>query len=116
MEEIYNLHVSLIKEGSDAPLTGKNFKVKFYDKDLLEDEILGSSPLDQNGHAVISVTAKKFRSKDSPLEKHPDVYFKVFDADQEIYKSPVIQDVKLKKVSEFDSVTGMQYNLGTFLL
>ncbi len=116
MEQIFNLHVNFQKKGTDSPLTGNDYSVRFFDKDLVEDDFLGTSLLDEEGHATIYLTQSKFRSKDSPLEQYPDIYFKVYRNGEEIFKSPVVVNIQLKKVSEFDMSTGTHFNLGTFLI
>ena len=116
MEQIYNIHVHLKKKGSDLPLSGENYKVIFYDQDVLEDDMLGSSPVDVKGHAEIAITKSRFRSKDSPMEKFPDIYFKVLDNESEVYKSPVVKDLQLKKMSDFDISEGTHFSLGMFLI
>jgi hypothetical protein len=82
----------------------------------MEDDFLGSSDIDEKGHVEISLTEANFKSKDSPPEKYPDIYFIIYRNNEEIYKSTVIKDLHLKKVSDFDSSKEMHYHLGTFLI
>ncbi len=57
-----------------------NFKVFAYDKDLLNDDFLGSSNTSKSGVFEILFDLNDF----SPVifDRRPDVYFKVFDGDQ----------------------------------
>lgn len=61
-----------------SPLPG--LFVKSYDKDLLFDDLLGSAITDDRGRFDIVCELSDFRDF---FELRPDIYFKVFDSDQE---------------------------------
>lgn len=90
--------------------------MKFYDKDLLKDDFLGSSSLDDNGHAIISISRSDYRSKDSPLEKYPDIYFELYKNKELIYKSIVFKNLHLEEARDFPLSSAKNCNLGTFII
>lgn len=114
MEDIIGIHVKLRQATNKEPITGGEYSVKFFDKDLLIDDYLGISTLDDFGHAIISITRKDFRSNDSPLEKHPDIYFELCKYDSVIYKSPVLKNVSVEEREDFPASGGLNCNLGTY--
>ncbi len=116
MQEIVRLHAQLLIKGSDLPLTGKEYRVKFYDEDIWEDDYLGESTLDDNGHAILPITQKSFKSKDSPFEENPDIYFTLEKYGQVIYKSKVFKNLDLKEAGDYPVSGGHHIKLGTFLV
>lgn len=116
MEEYIQLHVHLVRRVKNIPLKGDDYQVCFYDDDLLSDDLLGESDLDDLGHAFVSVSRKDYRSKDSPFEKYPDVYFTVKKKGAVIFKSPVIKNLKIEEAADFPVSQGLHCDLGTFLI
>lgn len=116
MDEVILIHVSLIKKGSNEPITGDEYRVEFYDQDFIKDDFLGESDLDANGHALVPITRKNFVSLDSPLEKYPDIYFKVFKNGKKVYKSAVFQNLHLQEAMDYPTTGGLHFNLGTFVV
>lgn len=117
MEEIVNLHVRLHSgDNGGEPLTGPNYKVRFYDRDLMQDDFLGESTLDAQGHAIVSIVKSDYRSGDSPLERYPDVYFRVMENDRVVYKSEVFKDLDVAEASDFAASEGRNLDLGTFII
>lgn len=96
------------------PFTGMAVHVKLYDQDIVSDDYLGGIILDAEGKGSIVVTPDKYRSLDSPFERYPDVYFKVFKGDEEVFKSHVIQDIDVEK-AEIKS-DGSHIDLGSFVV
>ena len=66
--------VRFISKGSDAPLSGDEYKLRLYDKDIIGADYLGESGLDTNGIASIRFSHSAFGEWDS-LEEYPDFYF-----------------------------------------
>ncbi|MDN3670541.1 hypothetical protein QWY93_14555 [Echinicola jeungdonensis] len=116
MQDIVRIHVKLLIKGSDIPLSGNEYRVKFYDEDILKDDYLGESTLDDNGHAIFPITQKSFKSKDSPFEEKPDIYFTVEKYGQVIYKSKVFENLDLTKAGDYPVSGGHHIKLGTFLI
>ena len=116
MEEKFNLHVTLLKKGNNRPLTGDEYTVRFYDKDLAEDDFLGEACINDLGKASVSIVPSDFSSLDSPMEKYPDLYFTVNLCGDEIFKSVVFNDQDLRKSGDFESRGGWDFDLGTFII
>jgi hypothetical protein len=70
--------------------------VKAYDKDLLFDDLLGTSVTEADGSFVITSEPEDFRDL---FEKRPDVYFKVFRSD--------------RKTLLFSSEKAVRWNVGS---
>ena len=116
MEDIIDLHVKLLKQGTQEPVKGEEYTVMFYDKDPIKDDFLGESGVDDFGHAIISITESNFRSADSIKEKYPDVYFRVLKDGEEIYKSPVTKNLHLEECGDFPTSGGFHCSLGTVMI
>lgn len=59
-----------------------NLRVEAWDKDLLFSDLVGLGFTDSQGQFEISLTEEKYR--EWFLDRHPDLYFKVYDGDSEI--------------------------------
>ncbi|MEO9870623.1 hypothetical protein [Ekhidna sp.] len=79
-KEDVHLHVKLISKENKEPLKGDDYVVHFFDKDLVVDDYLGESSLDDFGHAQIIVHSKDYKVGGSFLERHPDIYLKFLRA------------------------------------
>ncbi|WP_215224999.1 hypothetical protein [Echinicola shivajiensis] len=110
------IHVKLLTKGTNDPLFGKEYKVKFYDKDLIKDDLLGESDLDDHGVAKLLINKKNYTSLDSPFERHPDIYFTFSKNGKVIYKSPVLENVHLEEQYGYPDVPGLDFDLGSYLL
>jgi len=107
--------IRFIAKGSDAPLTGDEYIVKLYDKDLVGSDRLGESGLDANGVATIRFSHSAFGEWNS-LEKYPDFYFTLNKGGREIYKSSIMDDFDVDSLEEFKMGEGEVVDLGTFLV
>jgi len=116
MEELIQIHAVLLDKLTKEPLNGSIFKVRFYDQDLLKDDFLGESDLDDFGHAIITVRRSDFQSKDSPFEKYPDIYFEIIKKELVIYKSKTLKNLHLEEARDFPVSEGKHCSLGTFLI
>lgn len=106
----------LIAKGSDAPVTGPQYRVRLYDKDFFEDDFLGESSLDTNGVARIIFNPADFDTHDVLKEASLDFYFVVFKNGQAIYHSKVLDDVNVERFERFKMGEGEIFDLGTFLI
>ncbi|MGN6343010.1 MAG: hypothetical protein ACTHMD_16795 [Flavisolibacter sp.] len=109
------VNVRLIRKGDDEPLSGREFKVRLYDKDIFNDDFLGESNPDEEGLASFVFTPQDFL-KPVQLDKKPDFYFVVYKNDLEIFKSKVMSNLDLSDVQEFIMKEGHVIDLGTFLI
>lgn len=107
--------VRLISKGNDGPLTGKEFVVRLYDKDIFNDDFLGESSPDEEGIARFVFSQRDF-SKPANLDGKPDFYFVVFKNKEEIFKSKVMSNLDLSDFEKFITKEGELIDLGTFLI
>ena len=106
---------SFIKKVSDAPLTGAGYEFRLYEKDLMEDDYLGVSRLDQNGVAKVSFKHKAYMDFLNP-ETNPDLYFALYKDESLIFQSKVMRDIDLEGLEKFKMGEGEVVDLGTFLV
>lgn len=117
LDEEMNIEVKagFISKGSDAALTGSNFEFRLFEKDLMEDDYLGKSGLDENGIANVSFKQSAFKDFLNP-EKNPDLYFALYNGDALIFQSKVMVDVDMDAIEKFKMGEGEVIDLGTFLV
>ncbi len=108
------IQVRLIARGSDEPVSGSDFKVRLYDKDIFNDDFLGESEV-VDGLAKFILTPKDF-SYPANLDEKPDFYFVVYQQGNEIYKSKVMTNLDITNLEEFVMSEGDLVDLGTFLI
>jgi len=106
---------SFIRKGSDAPLTGEGYEFRLYEKDLMEDDYLGKSALDNNGTARVSFKDGDFKDFLNP-ETNPDLYFALYNGDALVFQSTVMRDLALEDLEKFKMGEGEVIDLGTFLI
>jgi len=109
------VQVRLISRGNDEPVSGKEFKVRLYDKDIFNDDFLGETSLDEEGVAKFVFTQQDFKSPLS-LDQKPDFYFVVLQNNETIFKSKVMSNLDISNVEEFVMSEGDLIDLGTFLI
>ena len=104
-----------ITKGSDAPLTGSDYEMRLFEKDLMEDDYLGKSGLDENGVAKVSFKHSDYMDFLNP-EVNPDLYFALYKGDALIFQSKVMRDLDLESMEKFKMGAGEVVDLGTFLV
>jgi len=107
--------VCLISKGNDEPLTGSEYSVRLYDKDVFNDDYLGESVPDEDGVAKFLLSQGDF-SQPLNLDNKPDFYFVVYKNQQQIFKSKVMSNLDLSNIEEFIMKEGEVVDLGTFLI
>ena len=107
--------VKFIHKGTDTPIKGPEYRVRLYDKDLIEDDFLGESNIDENGVDQFTFDNQSF-SDFANADQYPDFYFILFKNDEALFKSKVMDNVNLSVLEEFKSSKGEVINLGTFLV
>lgn len=107
--------VRLIRKGDDEPVSGSEFHVRLYDKDLFNDDYLGQSNPDEEGVAKFLFSQGDF-SKPLSIDQKPDFYFVVYKNKEQIFKSKVMSNLDLSNVEEFIMKEGEVIDLGTFLI
>jgi hypothetical protein len=109
------VRVLLIAKGTDDPVTGDEYIVRLYDKDIFSDDFLGESSPDRDGLAKFELTKKHFAGF-AKLDEKPDFYFVVYRNKKEIFKSRVMKNLDLSDIEEFRMKEGEVVDLGTFLI
>lgn len=109
------IKVRLISKGSDAAVTGDDFSVRLYDKDIFNDDFLGQSKLNDEGIAEFSISQRDF-SNPFNLDNRPDFYFVVYKNGDAIFRSKVMSNLDLSNIQEFVMREGEVIDLGTFLI
>jgi hypothetical protein len=106
---------SFISKGSDAPLTGDSYEFRLFEKDLMEDDYLGKSALDETGTAAVTFKHADYMDFLNP-EVNPDLYFALYKGEALIFQSPVMRDLALEDLEKFKMGEGEVVDLGTFLV
>jgi hypothetical protein len=107
--------VRFVKKGTDTPLTGDNYTVRLYDRELfLDDEYLGHAQLNERGEAHIHFSPTDIRNYHLGFEELPDLYILLFDGDVVHYQSKVWENVDFEKLGLLDINEGEVLNFGTF--
>ena len=106
---------SFIGKGSDAPVTGSDYEFRLFEKDLMEDDYLGKSALDENGVAKVSFKHGDYMDFLNP-EVSPDLYFALYKGEALVFQSKVMNDVNMEDLEKFKMGEGEVVDLGTFLL
>ena len=109
------VRVLLIAKGNDEPVTGKEYTVRLFDKDVFNDDYLGESSLNEDGLATFIITEQHFKGF-AKLDDKPDFYFVVLKHKQQIFKTIVMDDVDLAAFENFKMGEGEVIDLGTFLI
>jgi len=107
--------IRLIGKGNNEPLSGNEFSVRLYDKDLFNDDFLGESTLDEEGVAKFIFSQGDF-SKPAKMDDKPDFYFVVYKNKTQIFKSKVMSNLDLSDMEKFVMKEGEVIDLGTFLI
>jgi hypothetical protein len=107
--------IRIITKGNDAPLTGDQYKVRLFDKDIFDDDFIGESGLDENGVARISFAHNAFGDV-ANMETTPDFYFVVLKDNWQLFQSKVMEDIDVDAIEQFRMGRGEVIDLGTFLI
>lgn len=107
--------VRLIGKGNDKPISGSEFAVRLYDKDVFNDDFLGESFPDKQGIAKFLFSKKDFSGL-ANLDDKPDFYFVVYRNKTQIFKSKVMSNLDLSDLETFIMKEGEVIDLGTFLI
>lgn len=104
-----------VRTGSNTPVTGPGYEFRLYEKDFMEDDYLGVSPLDENGVAKVSFKRKDYMDFLNP-EVNPDLYFALYNNESLVFQSKVVNDVDIEGMKKFVLGEGKVIDLGTFLI
>ncbi|HMK03640.1 MAG TPA: hypothetical protein VK489_05590 [Ferruginibacter sp.] len=104
-----------ISKGTETALTGSDYEFRLFEKDFMEDDYLGKSPLDENGTAKVSFRQSAFKDFLNP-ESVPDLYFALYNGEALIFQSKVINDVDVKGMEIFKMGEGEVVDLGDYIV
>lgn len=104
-----------IAKGTNVPLTGAGYEMRLFEKDLMEDDYLGRSILNDEGVAKISFKHGDYMDFMNP-EINPDLYFALYRGEALIFQSKVMRDLDLNILEKFKMGEGEVIDLGTFLV
>jgi len=112
------VRVRFVKRGADAPLTGDQYTVRLYDKDLFtDDDYLGHAKLNERGEAHISFFPADVRNNGGlSFEELPDLYIMLFDGNTVHFQSKVWDNVDFDKLGLLDMKEGEVIDFGTYLV
>jgi hypothetical protein len=105
-----------IEKGEDQPLTGDEFIVRLYDKDIADEEYLGQCMLDAEGRIEISFSHDAFVNDLVFKEARPDFFFVIFQKEKPVYTTKVLEEISLKDIQQFRMGVGEVIDIGTFLV
>ncbi|HTH30135.1 MAG TPA: hypothetical protein VL946_02240 [Lacibacter sp.] len=105
-----------IEKGDDAPLTGDDYIVRLYDRDIADDDFLGESRLDANGHIRIAFAHDAFVNDAAFNEARPDFYFMIMKNGQPVYTTKVLEELSIEDLQQFRMGEGDIVDLGSFLV
>ena len=90
--------IAIFIDESGNALNSSGLTASVSDQDVLLDDCLGSAKVDDEGRATFMVAVADIMSLDSPGEREPDLYFKLFRNDVEIYRSVVSHNVDFESL------------------
>lgn len=105
-----------ITKGNDKPLYGDDFTVRLYDRDIIDDDYLGESRLDEQGHIRIAFAHDAFVNDAAFKEAKPDFYFVVLQNGKSVFTTKVLEELSIEDLQQFRMGEGEVVDLGTFLI
>jgi hypothetical protein len=105
-----------IEKGEDKPLSGDEYTVRLYDRDIADDDFLGESRLDAGGHIRIAFAHDSFVNDDAFRETRPDFYFIILKNGTPVYTTKVLEELSLEDIQQFRMGEGEVVDLGSFLV
>ena len=106
---------AFIARGKDAPVTGDQYKLRLFDKDIFGDDYLGESSLNEAGEGRIRFGHKAFGSAFN-LETLPDFYFVLYHDKVPVFQSKIMEDLDLSVIENYKAGEGDVIDLGTYLV
>lgn len=114
MSGLYRFVVRFVEKGTGRPVTGRAYRARFFDRDLIRDNRLGDSPLDAEGVAGVVVSSAAFKGLDSPGETRPDLYCVLEKDGREVFRTPVRWDIDVSARDPVTKVSERTIDLGVF--
>ena len=114
-EMSFEVKVTFISKGNDAPVSGDQYRLRLYDKDVFGEDYLGESKLNASGEGHIVFGHKAFDDT-FHFEKLPDFYFVLYKNKIPVFQSKVMEDMDMNLIEQFHSGKGEVVDLGTYLI
>lgn len=105
-----------IEKGDDRPLHGADYTVRLYDRDIADDDFLGESRLDAEGHIRIAFAHDAFVNDAAFKEARPDFYFMIMKSGKPVYTTKVLEELSIEDLQQFRMGEGDVVDLGSFLV
>nr|WP_294906016.1 hypothetical protein [uncultured Lacibacter sp.] len=105
-----------VEKGDDAPLHGADYTVRLYDRDIADDDFLGESRLDAEGHIRIAFAHDAFVNDAAFKEARPDFYFMIMKSGKPVYTTKVLEELSIEDLQQFRMGEGDVVDLGSFLV
>ncbi len=112
MELLIHIHAQFIIHNRST----SNYNVQLFDKDVVTDDFLAEQKLKADGKVNFQIDPSAYRDADSLREMDPDFYMVVLKDQEEIFRTPVANNVKLDREAYFNAQEGLAVDLGTFLI
>ena len=106
---------TFILKGENTPVTGNQYNLRLYDKDIFGDDYLGECKLSEAGEGRILFGHKAFGNTFN-LDILPDFYFVLYKDKVPVFKSKVMEDVDLQTLEQYKPGEGEVIDLGTYLI
>ena len=116
LQFLLQVYAQFIEKGTNKPLSGDQIICRLYDKDMLEDDLLGTVIPDASGKVHFSIDPKVYKDFDSFLERFPDLYIEVEAYGEIVFKTPVAKNISAIEKGSFNFKQGEVVDLGTFLV
>ncbi|MDX2132239.1 MAG: hypothetical protein SFY69_09315 [Planctomycetota bacterium] len=119
-EQILKFIARFVRDDTGAPLSDPALRVRFLDRDLLRDDLLGESALSADGVAQVLCTSSAFRSgltgevAASLGEDKPDLYCEVREGDTPVFRTPVAWNTPVAEIDPVTKTASTTVDLGTF--
>ena len=112
---IFNVSGTLVNKGSGKPVTGNEYTVWLYDKDIISDDRMGEGQLNEGGRFNIACDLSDASTMDLPWEKKPDLYIILLKKGHEVYRSKIFNETITYVESPISNrKRGVTVHLGTF--
>lgn len=119
--QIVKLIARFVHADSGRPVAGPDVRVRFFDRDVLRDDLLGEAVLNSDGVAEVLCSAGSYQSGvlgrvfERLRERKPDIYCELLDANgHPIFRTPVQWDLDVARVSPVTQVASPTVDLGTY--
>jgi hypothetical protein len=106
---------TFIAKGDNIPVTGDQYTLRLYDKDVFLDDYLGECTLNEAGEGRIIFGEKAFGNAFN-VEKLPDFYFVLYNDKIPVFESKIMEDVHLKYLENYRPGEGEVIDLGIYLV